>query len=405
MWDIILLVILILLSGFFSGIEIAFMSLSNLRIAYLVNTNVRNAKILQKLKEDPQKLLILILIGNNIVNIGASAIATSIAIKTFGNYGVGIATGIMTFIVLVFGEITPKAYCAHNAEKVALRVSVFISVLSKIFHPLVWVFNGMTKTISKLFGKIDKKPLVTEDEVKNIIDISEGEGSIKASEKEMINNVFRFDDITVGSIMVPRPDIFALEGKEKVSEVINPILEEGFSRVPIYKKEIDSITGILFVKDLLKASPDQEIRFLVRDAMFVPETKKINSLFHEMNTKKMHISIVVDEHGTVTGIVTIEDLIEEILGEIYDETDEIKHQFKKIDSHTFLVDGDTEIKKVNKKLGLSIHGNIHKSISAFILDKIGSIPSKHEKLSLPGCTVFVEEVKNNRIGLIKLKIK
>lgn len=405
MWDIILLFIMILLSGFFSGIEIAFMSLSNLRVSFLVNNNIKNAKLLQKLKKDPQKLLILILIGNNIVNISASAIATNLAIKTFGSMGVGIATGIMTLIILIFGEITPKAYCTYNAEKVALRVSPFINLFSKILYPLVEVFNSITKMITNIFGKTSKKPLITEDEVRNIVNLGEEEGSIKSSEREMINNIFRFDDITVGSIMVPRPNIFALEENLTTKEITSLVIEEGFSRVPLYNQEIDKITGILFIRDLIKASPNQQIKHFSRPVLFVPETKKINSLFNEMNIKKNHIAIVIDEHGTVMGLVTIEDLIEEIVGEIYDETDEIKLQFKKVNNSTYFVDGDTEIKKVNKKLNLNIHGNVHKSISAFILDKLGRIPSKGEKINLHGCVVSIEDVIDNKIENVKIKLK
>lgn len=405
MYEIFLLIVGILLSGFFSGIEIAFMSISNIRIKYLVKNNIKNSELLERLRKDPQKLLILILLGNNIVNIGSSAIATSISIKIFGDLGVGIATGIMTFLILIFGEITPKAYCTQNAESVALKVSPFILFLSKVFSPLVFLFNYMTFFINKIFGSNVKLPLITEDEVKNIIDLGEEEGSIKASEKEMINNVFRFDDITVGSVMVPRPDIFALKANEKVVDVKKRIFEEGFSRIPVYDGSKDKIVGILFVKDLLRANDSQKIKELVRPAFFVPETKMINKLFQEMNQRKTHLSMVVDEHGTITGLITIEDLVEEIVGEIYDETDEVRHQFKKINDRTFLVEGDTELKRINRKLDVSLHGNVHKTISAFVLDKLGRIPKKGDKITMPKCIITIEEIKGNRIELVNFKIK
>ena len=405
MWDIILLIVLILLSGFFSGAEIAFMSLSRIRVNYLVESGKKNSKILKSLKDNQQMLLILILLCNNIVNIGASALATSIAIKQFGNIGIGIATGVMTLAILIFGEITPKAYCTYNAEKVSLFMSPFFKFLSKIFYPLVKLFYHITKGITKLLGVSSKKALVTEAEVISIIDLCENEGSIKRSEKEMINNIFKFDDITVGSIMVPRPDIVAFEQNNKVSDIIDIFVKEGFSRIPVYDGELNNIKGLLFVKDLIKADKNAVIKDILRPVMFVPETKKINSLFKEMSQNRKHLAIVVDEHGTVVGLITIEDLIEEILGEIYDETDEIKPQILDLKDGSYLVNGETQIKRINKKLGLKLLKDEHETLSSFILSYLEKIPKKGEEIKLPGCKLVFEEIKNNRIITVRFFIE
>jgi putative hemolysin len=218
----------------------------------------------------------------------------------------------------------------------------------------------------------------------------------------MIKNVFKFDDITVGTIMIPRPEIIALEESNKVSDILDQVVDEGFSRIPVYKDELDNITGLLFVKDLLKADKKAKIKTLLRPVMFIPENKRINSLFKDMSQNKRHLAIVVDEHGTVLGLVTIEDVIEEILGEIYDETDEIKHQIFDLKNGSFLVNGETQIKRLNKKLGLNFKGNLHKTISSFILDHSGKIPSKKDKINFSDCVIEFEEIEKNRI--IKLKV-
>ena len=402
MWEIILLIILILLSGFFSGAEIAFMSLSRIRINYLVNKNVKNSLRLKYLIDNKQMLLILILLFNNIVNIGASALATYVAINIFGSIGVGIATGIMTLIILIFGEITPKAYCTYNAEKFSLSMSPLFKLLLKIFYPLVKLFYFITKGITKSFGVKSSKKLVTEDEVINIIDLCEKEGSIKPFEKEMINNIFKFDDIEVESIMVPRPDIIAFDKSKKVSEIIDDVVKSGFSRIPVYDKKLDNVQGLLFVKDLIKADKNAKIETLIRPVLVIPENKKINLLFKDMSQNKKHMAIVVDEHGTVVGLITIEDLIEEILGEIYDETDEIKPQILDLKDGSYLISGDTQIKRINKKLGLKFEKDIHDTFSSYLLSYIGKIPSKNEKVNLDNCRVIFEEVKNNRIVTVRL---
>lgn len=403
MWNIVILVFCVFMVAFFSSTETAFMSLSDLKIRHLVNKDVKNAKTVALLRKDTHRLLILILVGNTLVMIAASAIATDMAIKSFGSYGVGIATGIMTFVLLVFGEITPKAYCAKNSEKIALAFAPVVMFLSKLFFPLVEMFHLLTHLMTNRSAR-SKGPLVTEDELRTIINIGEEEGSIKYEEKEMIQNVFRFDDIPVGNIMLPRIKLFALEENKTVSEIRSIVGEEAFSRIPLYHKNLDNIKGILFTKDLLRAKPDDKLKDLARPAFFVPETKKINVLFKEMNKQKSHIAIVVDEHGSVTGIVTIEDLIEEVLGEIYDETDEIKDFIVKFDDNTYIVDADLEIKRLNKKLRVLVPGNINRSISAFILEKIGKIPSKGEKISIPGIDFTVEEVQNHKIQKVKIEL-
>lgn len=400
MLNIIILLILVLMSAFFSGMETAFVSISKLRVKYLVKKNFKNALLLEKLKSDPNKLLILILLGNNVVNIGASAVATSLAIDYFGNYGVGIATGLMTFFILVFGEIAPKSYCTANAEKIALKFSPIVNVLSKIFSPLVLFFSKITQFFNKVSHN-NKKPLITEDELMNIVNIGEEIGTIRKDEKEMIKNIFNFNDIEVSNVMVPRSEIFAIDINNDIGDVIDQIINMGYSRIPVYDSDLDDLKGVLFVKDIIGKKEDTPIAKIMRDPIIIPSNRKLNDIFYDMNNKKIHIAFVVDEYGTIVGLVTIEDLLEEIVGEIYDETDIVENEIIKT-KRGYIVNGLVEISEICEKTNIKIEGEDFKTISSYLLDSIGYLPKQNENFELNGYKFFIKDVNHNRINKVEI---
>ncbi|MDD3263323.1 MAG: hemolysin family protein [Candidatus Nanoarchaeia archaeon] len=400
MLNIIILLILVLMSAFFSGMETAFVSISKLRVKYLVKKNFKNALLLEKLKSDPNKLLILILLGNNVVNIGASAVATSLAIDYFGNYGVGIATGLMTFFILVFGEIAPKSYCTVHAEKIALKLSPIVNVLSKIFSPFVFFFSKITQFFNKVSNN-NKKPLITEDELMNIVNIGEEIGTIRKDEKEMIKNIFNFNDIEVSNVMVPRSEIFAIDINNDIGDVIDQIINMGYSRIPVYDSDLDDLKGVLFVKDIIGKKEDTPIAKIMRDPIIIPSNRKLNDIFYDMNNKKIHIAFVVDEYGTIVGLVTIEDLLEEIVGEIYDETDIIENEIVKT-KRGYIVNGLVEISEICEKTNIKIEGEDFKTISSYLLDSIGYLPKENENFELNGYKFYIKDVNHNRINKVEI---
>ena len=320
-WQIIVLIILLVLSGFFSMSETALMALSKIRIRHMVEEGVKGAKLVEKLTEDPNKLLGAILIGNNIVNILASSLATTLFVSLVGPSGVGIATAVMTVLVLIFGEITPKSIAKQKSEQVSLKVSKPISIIVKLFKPFIGIFTFISSGFIRLLGGDPKasEPFITEEELKTMVGVSEEEGVLEDVEKEMIFNVFDFADSQAKDVMVQRVDIVAVDSEATYEEVLDVIKTEQFSRIPVYNQTIDDIVGILYVKDLIIAGQNKD-GFKVTDYMREPyytfEFKKIKELFNEMKKTRNHISVVLDEYGGTVGIVTIEDLIEEVFGDI-----------------------------------------------------------------------------------------
>lgn len=402
--QIIILIMLVLLSGVFSSTEIAMFSLSKLKVRHLVENKRKNAKLLQKLKFKSHKLLITILIGNNVVNIAAASIATAIAIDLFDNAGIGIATGIMTLIILIVGEIVPKAFATKHAQTIALGMAPVINVMMQICYPLVYVFDKLTSSIVPADENI--VPRVSEEEVRDIVDLSGEQGSIKELEKEMIQNIFDLDDTTVDEIMTPRPGIIAFESNLTVDQVIVQIKQTGLSRIPIYEGELDNTLGFIHAKDLLAVNPNTPLKELLRRIFFVPETKRVDQLLREFKSKKMHLAMIVNEHGTIVGLITIEDLLEEIVGEIYDETDskeELEEDVKKINDTEFLIKGWAELDDVEEALEIEIHDDDNTTISGFIMRKMNRIPQVEERFRYEGYLFVVKKVENQRIELVLAK--
>ncbi|MCK4781442.1 HlyC/CorC family transporter [Candidatus Parcubacteria bacterium] len=401
MIEYIILFFLILLSAFFSCSETALFSLSPVKVRMMMEQKKKGAGILYKLKRNPRKLIVTILLGNNVVNIAASALATIISTELFGSQGVGIAIGIMTLLILVFGEIIPKSMAVAKAEKISLIIAKPISFIMYLLWPFVWILEQTAKMISST------QVLVSEEEIKTMAMMGLESGIIKKQEEKIIERAVEFADINTEDVMTPRIDMFCLNGKLNLDEALSDIIASPFSRIPIYIEDKDNIIGILYVKDVLKhiAEKDRNIKLaqLTKKPFIVPEKMSINKLFKEFQYKHIHIAIVVNEHGEVVGVTTMEDLLEELVGEIIDESDLNKELIMRIDKKTILVDGDTEIDDINDFFNIKLPGKITDTISAVILEKIQKIPQKGEKIKINNFTLTVEAVTPREIKKVKIE--
>lgn len=388
--------------------ETALMALSKIRIRHMVEEGVKGAKLVEKLAEDPSRLLGAILIGNNIVNIGASALATSVAVKAFGEGAVGVVTIVMTILVLIFGEITPKSIAKQNSESVALKVSKIINIVVKVFRPFIAIFTAISGLFIRLLGGDPKatEPFITEEELKTMVGVSEEEGVLEDVEKEMIFNVFEFADSQVKDVMVQRVDVVAVDINATYDEVINIIKTEQFSRIPVYNQNIDDVIGILNVKDLIIASQSKE-NFKISDYMREPyytfEFKKISELFNEMKKTRNHMSVVLDEYGGNVGIVTIEDLIEEVVGEIEDEyDDEEDNDIIVVKEDEYIVDGSARLDHIGDLIGVTMESEEFDSVGGLVIGELGRFPEQSEEVNLNNIRFVVEEVDKNRIKKVRI---
>jgi len=409
MWQIIMLLGLLFLSAFFSTSETALMSLNKLRVRHMVEEKTSGSALLERLLKDPNKLLSAILVGNNIVNIGASALATSLALSFYGSKGVAISTGIMTLLVLIFGEITPKSLATKFPEKVSLMVSKPISVIVFLLNPIVVVLMYLTSGMMKLLGiEVDiRQPMITEEELRTIVAVSEEEGVLETEEKQMIQNVFEFGDLQIKDIMIQRTDIIAIDIDTPFEEIIDIVKYEQFSRYPIYKEGIDNIVGVLNVRDLIFLNNEKEnfnIAKYIRKPYYTFEFKKISDAFKEMKKNRMHMSIVLDEYGGTAGIITIEDLIEEIVGDIEDEYDEFESEIQFIKDGEYIVNGSTKLNTVNEMLGTDFESEDFDSIGGLIIESLGRLPKDGEKVEQDNITLVVESIKKNRIIAVKVYV-
>lgn len=407
--EIIILVILLLCSAFFSSSETALMSISKIRLRHLAENNVKNAKQTQALLEEPNKLLGTILVGNNLVNIAASAIATSIAITLWEDKGVGIATLIMTILILIFGEVTPKNLAMDYTEEIVLIITPFMRKLVFVFRPVVAVMTSITNVIIKLFGgKVnEKKPFITEEELKTIVAVSSQEGVLESDEKEIIDNIFEYSDLRIRDIMVQRMDIQAVDSQASYRDVIDAFGQKRFSRIPVYEDTIDNIIGVLYAKDLFFMPVDEKKDFDVKNYMRSPvytyEFIKISDFFRRMQGDRVHLAIVLDEYGGVAGIITMEDIIESILGDINDEYDPQEDQdIVCIKEGEYLVNGYVKLEDINDMIGTHFESEDFESIGGLILGILGRIPKTGEIIPYENARFIIEKVDKSRIMKIRL---
>lgn len=410
--QLIIIIILLILSGFFSSAETALTTVNALKLRSLADEGSKRALKVLKVTENSGKLLSTILIGNNIVNIVASAMTTTYCTAVFGSKFLGIATGILTLLVLIFGEVTPKTLAARYSVQMSMIFAYPISVLMIIFTPFVILLNFLTGGIFRILGldKDEKEALVTESELRTMVNVSHEEGVLEPEEKFMISNVVDFGDALAKDIMIPRADVVFAEITATYEELVSLFIEEKYSRIPIYENSKDNVIGILYLKDMFffnetNGSENFDIKKVLRKPLFVHEYQKTSQIFADMKTSSVSVAAVLDEYGVTSGIITMEDLIEEIVGEIRDEYDEYENDFiKEITENVYDVDASIKLDDLNDALGTSLHSNDYDSIGGFVIELLDKIPSEGETAKYENIDFTVTKVIKNRIERVKLVI-
>lgn len=421
-----ILIVLILINAFFAASEIAFISLNDTKIELMVKDGNKKAKKIAKMLKTPSRFLATIQIGITLAGFLSSAFASdsfaddlapvlynwipSISFETWKGISIVIITIILSYFTLIFGELVPKRIAMKKSEMIAFASIGVIGFIAMVTSPFVRFLEFSTNVVSKLFGVTgNEEEVVTEEEIRMMVDVGEEKGTIELNEKEMINNVFEFNDRTVSEIMTPRNEIFALDSNLAMSEAISEIAEDyKYSRIPVYKENMDQIIGILYIKDMLleQKNKNTKIKNLVKDAYFVPETKNVNELFSEMRKNKKQIAIIIDEYGGTAGLITMEDILEEIVGDIFDEFDEFENEYEKIDENTYMLDGGMPIYECRKILNITIPEGDYETLSGYLIEALGRIPEEKEKpiLEIENVVYKIEEIKDKRIMKVKVCI-
>ncbi len=421
--SIIVLLILIFFNAFFAATEMAFISLNDNKIKMMAKEKNKKAIRIQKMLENPSKFLATIQIGITLAGFLSSAFAADtfadklapalnslmpfISVSAWQSISIVIITVILSYFTLVFGELVPKRLAMKYSEKIAFTTCGVIKVLSVVAAPFVSFLTFSTNAISKLFGVTgEEQETVTEEEIKMLINEGKENGTIEEEETEMINNVFEFNDKVVSEIMIPRTEIYALDMNLSINEVIDELSEDKrYSRIPVYDETIDEIKGIVYVKDILLSQKNRNVKIknIMKEPYFVPENKLVNELFEDLRKNKKQIAIVVDEYGGTAGMVTMEDILEEIVGEIYDEYDKEQAKYKKIDENTYLIEGNVAIYDVEKILGIEIEEGEYDTLAGYLIEQLGKIPKENEKpvVETKDATYKIEKVKERKIIEVK----
>ena len=398
----IVLIILLMLSAFFSSAETSLTTVNRIRMRSLAEEGNKRAKRVIQITEDSGKMLSAILIGNNLVNLSASSITTSIA-YVFGGSAVAIATGIITLLILLFGEISPKTVATIHSEKLSLSYAYPISFLMKITTPLIFIVNSLSNIILFIL-RVDpdaKNDSMTESELRTIVDVSHEDGVIESEEKEMIYNVFDMGDAKAKDVMVPRVHVTFADVESTYEELIEIFREDKFTRLPVYENTTDNVIGTINMKDLLLFDNRKEfhVRDILREAYFTYEYKSISELLVEMREASLNIVIVLDEYGETAGLITLEDLLEEIVGEIHDEYDENEEEFfKEINEREFIVEGSMNLDDLNDRLDLGLTSEDYDSLGGFIIEQLDRLPELHDEVVTDsGIRLVVETLDKNRV--------
>ena len=406
--QLIILFILLLLSAFFSSAETALTTVNKLRIRSLADDNIRGAKTVSKLIEEPGKMLSAILIGNNIVNLSASALTTALVINTFGSEWIGVVTGILTLLILIFCEISPKSMATIFAEKYSLRIAGLIYLLTQLLTPIIFLINKVSLGFMFIM-RIDptaKISAITENELRTILDFSHEEGVIESEERRMITNVVDFGDSLAKDVMVPRIDMAFASADLSYDELVQNFSEEKYTRMPVYSETRDNVIGVVNLKDVFFYNGDKEnfnIVDIIREPYFTYEFKKTSELLIEMRRLSISIAIVLDEYGATAGLITIEDLLEEIVGEIRDEYDEDEEDcIKFVSENEYIVDGNTKLDDINDGLGLNLESNDYDSIAGHIIYLLDHLPDEGETVTDDHVTFTVLAVDKNRIDKVHI---
>lgn len=407
--DFILIIITIALSAFFSGSEVAIVATPQLKAEQLAQKKIKNANLLLKLKNKPNETLITILIGNNITNVASSAIATKIAFEIFNNTNISIITGIMTLIILTFGEIIPKTFVAKNSKNIALTIAPIITALSYIFYPLVKGFSAMSTAVNKISGNANEDPLVTETEIKYLIQVGEKTGEINKNEKNIINKVFKLDDVSVAKIMTPEQEIFSLDWNLSVEHAIPLIIENGFTRMPIHSESKAKIKGMITIQDVLgeiyKGNHDAKLKTIMNPVYFVNKHKKLDETLKELQLRNYHLAIILNKNKKVIGLVTVEDILEELVGEIFDEEDKVDFLITQLSDDEWTIKGKTFIRTINKKLNINLPIiNEFKPISKFLKERMDSTEKgKTYKYKQDNILITIKQGRAEKIHSVSIK--
>ncbi len=412
LFGVVAVTVLIALSGFFSSSEIAMFALPKHRVDGMVEEEVPGADRVKALKEDPHRLLVTILVGNNIVNIAMSSIATAvISIHLGGLLGVIFATLGITAIVLLFGESAPKSYAVENTETWAVRIARPLKMTEYLLYPLVVLFDYLTRVVNELTGAnaAIETPYVTRDEIQEMIESGEREGVLEEEEHEMLTRIFRFNNTIVKEVMTPRLDITAVPKDVGIDEAIETSIQSGHARLPVYEGSLDNVQGVVHIRDLVRdlnygESTDLTLEDVIRPTLHVPESKNVDEMLTEMRENRMHMAIVIDEFGTTEGLVTMEDLVEEIVGEILEGGEEEPLEY--LDEHTVVVRGEVNIEEVNEALDIELpEGEEFETIAGFIFNRAGRLVEEGEEMHYEedGVDIIVEEVENTRIMKARLE--
>lgn len=420
--QIIVLIILIAANAYFASAEIAFISLNDAKIEKEAKEGKKKAKQIYKMIKEPSKFLATIQIGITLAGFLSSAFASEtfaselapilnniipLGVSVWNSISIIIITIILSYFTLVFGELVPKRIAMKNYEKIAYGTIGVIKVIAVITSPFVKLLTASTNLVSKIFGvSAENEETVTEEEIRMMVDVGEEKGTIEEEEKELINNVFEFNDKVVSEVMIHRTEIFAVDIKSNISDILEEIDDFKYSRIPVYEETIDDIKGILYTKDIikfLKKQKDGKVKNIMRDAYFVSENKPIDELFRDLQKNKKQMAIVVDEYGGTSGIITMEDIIEELVGNIYDEYDEVELEYEKIDENTFLINGNVSIYDLKKILEIEIPEGEYDTLSGYLIELMGRIPLDDEKpvIETDKVTYKIEEYEDKRIIKVK----
>ena len=404
----VLFFVCLLLSGFFSSSEVAFVSLQKLRLRHLADTEGGAAKQVAEMTEKPERLLTTILLGNNLVNTAAAALATTVAISTIAEgYAVLVATAVVTVLLLIFGEVFPKTVATRYGERMALVYARPMKLLTWVLLPVATIFVWIADRLARLVGApAGPQTLVSEDEIRTAVSVGVEEGTLEEAEAEMVERVFRFGDRNVVEVMTPRPDIRWVEKGTKLSDFLTLYAQHSHSRFPVHEDTIDNVVGILWIKDLVMAlargtiEQDSPIDKLVRPAYFVPESKPIAELLTELKESGGQLAMVVDEFGGTAGLVTLEQLLEEIVGEFGDELVRVRKSYETIDENSFQIDGGMRLDDANEKLGLELPDGEYETVAGFVLSVLGHIPKDGEQIKFNNLKMVITEMKGVKIEKI-----
>ncbi len=401
------LLFLFIFSAFFSGSETALMSMDSLRVKYLAEKDRPGARKLADLLDKPESLLSAILVGNNLVNIMVSVFATTLFIDFFGARGELMTIVILTPLLLIFAEVCPKTYAAKYPEKISFAVLHPIRLFMWLLHPITWLVSGLSSLMTRFLHGESTRPLISEDEIRSIIEFGEHAGVVPKEKRRMLHGVFDLSEIRVRDVMVPRTEVVGIEVNASFAEVVEMAAQARHSRFPVYEGDLDRVVGIIHSKDILSylnRSEDFSLAKLARPPYFVPEAKPIETLMQAFRSQHLHLAVVVDEYGGVVGICTLEDIVEEIVGEIQDEYDEEEILIRRLGTDRYLIDGSAALRSINRRYNLGLSEEHATTLAGFLLHSLGSIPEVGDVCDVPGARFTVRDVVDRRIEKIEMQV-